>query len=314
MKALYFDGQNLTLINNHTIKEDEIRVKVRYAGICGTDIEILKGYMSYVGVLGHEFVGTIESKDKHLDGHRVSGEINVGCNQCDFCKKELERHCPNRTVLGILGRDGAFSEYLSLPKRNLHFIPDSISDEDAVFIEPLAAAFEILEQVDVKPENKIAIVGDGRLANLIAQVLKTKSKNITCFGHHQKKIEKIKKLGLNGQIGINPNDIRIFDIVIEASGSKSGYEDAMNLVKPRGILILKSTIASKSGVDLTPSVIHEVTIVGSRCGVFKPAIDALASGIIKVNDLIDSKYPLERFGDAFEHSQKKDTMKILFEP
>lgn len=316
MKALHFDGQKMTFRTDYNNpKSGEALVEVNLAGICGTDIEILNGYMSYQGIPGHEFVGVVkESQNKDLIGKRVVGEINVGCGICESCKKGLERHCPYRTVLGILRRDGAFAQFLSLPEKNLHVIPDQIHDEQAVFVEPLAAAFEIKEQINLKKESNIAIVGDGRLAQLVALVLNLSCQNITCFGRHKNKLELLKNLGIKTKIGIEPDDNQKFDLVVEATGSNSGFENTMKLIKPRGIVILKSTLASKKNIDLTPTVINEVTVVGSRCGPFRPAIHALASGMISVDNLIDSTYSLEKFQDAFEHTKKPGTLKILLKP
>jgi threonine dehydrogenase-like Zn-dependent dehydrogenase len=316
MKALHFDGQKMTFLTDYNSpKSNETLVKINLAGICGTDIEILNGYMSYQGIPGHEFVGVVkESQNTHLVGKRVVGEINVGCGSCESCKKGLERHCPYRTVLGILRRDGAFAQYLSLPEKNLHVIPDQIKDEQAIFVEPLAAAFEIKEQINLNQESNIAIVGDGRLAQLVALVLNLSCQNITCFGKHKNKLELLENLGIKTKIGIDSDDNQKFDLVIEATGSNSGFADTMKLVKPRGTVILKSTLASKKNLDLTPMVLNEVTVVGSRCGPFGPAINALASGMISVDNLIDSIYSLEKFQEAFEHAKKPDTLKVLLKP
>lgn len=316
MKALRFDGKELNYIDNHPKpKSDEALVRITLAGICGTDLEILQGYMSYEGVLGHEFVGVVEeSKNKELVGKRVVGEINVGCQKCDSCKKGMERHCPNRTVLGILNRDGAFAEYLSLPEKNLHVLPDSITDNQAVFIEPIAAAFEIKEQISLNPDWQVAIVGDGRLSQLIASVLMTSCPNVTCFGRHENKLERLEKIGVKTKIGILPEHEFIFDLVVEATGSTSGFLDSMRLVKPKGSVILKSTIASKENLDLTPAVVNEITLVGSRCGPFRPAINALATGVISVDGLIDSEYPLEKYYDAFKRAKESNTLKVVLKP
>ena len=316
MKALRFDGKKLNYIPDYPKPHsDEALVKVSLAGICGTDLEILQGYMSYEGILGHEFVGVVEdAKNKDLIGKRVVGEINVGCQSCDECKKGNVRHCPNRTVLGILNRDGAFAQYLSLPEKNLHVIPDSISDRQAVFIEPLAAAFEIKEQISLKPEWKVAIVGDGRLSQLICSVLKITCQNITCFGRHQNKLDRLKRLGIQTRIGIDHDDEFTFDLVVEVTGSNSGFLDSMKLVKPKGTVILKSTIASKENLDLTSAVVNEITLVGSRCGPFRPAINALASGIISVDDLIESEFPLEKFQEAFDDAKKSNMLKVVLKP
>ena len=316
MKATFFDGKKITLDKNYPNPDlNETLVRVNLAGICGTDLEILDGYMQYNGILGHEFVGTVEKSDNpEMIGKRVVGEINAGCEKCDFCIKGLQRHCSNRTVLGILKRNGAFAELLSLPEKNLHVIPDSISDEQAVFIEPLAAAFEINEQVSLKPEWNVAVVGDGRLAQLIIQVIKLICSNITCFGKHENKLEGLVQSGIKIKLGIESTDEQLFDLVVEATGSNSGFTDTMKLVKPRGIVVLKSTIASRENLDLTPTIINEITLIGSRCGLFKPAIDALATGKISVNSMIDSTFSLENFEDAINHAKKPDTLKVFLKP
>jgi len=316
MKAAYFDGTKIILDKNYLEKKsDEALVRVRLAGICGTDLEILQGYMKYDGVLGHEFVGIVEkSHNSALIGKRVVGEINTGCDKCNFCEKGMQRHCPNRTVLGILKRDGAFAEFLSLPEKNLHVIPDSITDEQAVFIEPLAAAFEIKEQISLERHWSVAIVGDGKLAQLIIQVLKLSCSNITCFGRHKNKLQNLVNNGIKIKLGIEPSDKQSFDLVVEATGNNSGFLDTMQLIKPRGIVVLKSTIAARENLDLTPIVVNEITLVGSRCGLFKPAIDALVTGIVSVNYMIDSTFPLEKFSEAIEYAKKPDTLKVFLKP
>ena len=318
MRTTLFDGKKLVFLGEYpspNSTDTETLVKISLAGICGTDLEILNGYMNYQGILGHEFVGVVvKSKNKDLVGKRVVGEINVGCGKCSSCKQGLERHCPNRTVLGILNRNGAFAEFLSLPEKNLHVIPDSITDQQAVFVEPLAAAFEILEQVDLDPTWNVAIVGDGRLANLIVCVLKLYCSNITCFGRHENKLEKIKKIGIKTQKSIDTKDEHQFDLVVEATGNNSGFVDTMKLIKPRGAVILKSTVASKESLDLTPTIINEITLIGSRCGTFRPAIEALASNKISVDHLIDSTYPLEKFKEAIEYAKKPNTLKVFLKP
>lgn len=316
MKAAYFDGTKILLKDDYpTPNLGEVLIKVRLAGICGTDLEMIQGYASYTGVLGHEFVGEVaESTNKDLIGKRIVGEINAGCGKCQMCTTGLERHCSQRTVLGIYKRDGAFAQYLSLPEKNLHVIPDSISDEQAVFVEPLAAAFEIKEQLHIEKDSKIAILGDGRLAQLIMRVLRINHPNITCFGRHAKKLQLAEKIGIKTKTVISPHDEHAFDVVIEATGSESGFLDTMKLAKPRGIVVLKSTIASKNKLDLTPAIVNEITFVGSRCGPFRPAIQALASGVIHVDDLIDSVYPLDKFSDALDAARSSEKLKILLKP
>lgn len=315
MKALYLE-KKITLKDDYPQpKSGEALVRVRLAGICGTDLEMIRGYMDYTGVLGHEFVGVVEKSSNYdLVGKRVVGEINAGCGRCTYCSSGLERHCPQRTVLGIYKRDGAFAQYLSLPEKNLHTIPDSISDEEAVFIEPLAAAFEIEEQIRIQENQKIAIVGDGRLAQLIVRVLKIKNKNITCFGRHQNKLHMLQKMQIAAKMGISKDDEHTFDVVVEATGSESGFSEAIKLAKPRGTIILKSTLASKGNLDFAPAIINEITMVGSRCGPFRPAIEALASGVVKVNDMVSAVYPIEEFEKAFEEAKKPTNIKILLRP
>jgi threonine dehydrogenase-like Zn-dependent dehydrogenase len=316
MKALYFDGKNLTLHTGYPKpKSGEAIIKVTMAGICGTDLEILKGYMSYSGVLGHEFVGIVEdSHNKELVGKRIVGEINAGCKKCQSCLSGLERHCQNRTVLGIYKRDGAFAEYISLPEENIYVLPDSVSDKQAVFVEPLAAAFEITEQLHIEPNWKIAILGDGRLAQLVARALRLSCYDITCFGHHERKTKLLQKIGIKTKTTIENSDEHSFDVVVEATGRESGFLDTMKLVKPRGTVVLKSTIASQNKLDLSPAVVNEITFVGSRCGPFRPAINALASGLVLVDDLIDAVYPLDSYNQAFEHAGKPGVLKILLQP
>jgi threonine dehydrogenase-like Zn-dependent dehydrogenase len=316
MHAAFFDGNQMNYDENYPDpKPGESLVRVSLAGICGTDLEILDGYMTYNGILGHEFVGVVEkSQNQDLIGKRVVGEINAGCNNCDSCKKGMQRHCPNRTVLGILKRDGAFAQFLSLPEENLHVIPESVTDEQAVFVEPLAAAFEIKEQVTLEKDWKVAVVGDGRLAQMICQVLKLSCPDVTCFGRHQNKLANLEKFGIPTKIGIASSDEQTYDLVVEATGSNSGFADTMKLVRPRGTVILKSTIASRENLDLTPTVVNEITLVGSRCGLFKPAIDALATRIISVDSMIDSTFPLEKFSDAIEHAKKPETLKVFLKP
>ncbi|NDF35229.1 MAG: alcohol dehydrogenase [Nitrosopumilaceae archaeon] len=314
MKAVYFDGSKISLKTDYpNPKSGEALVKVRLAGICGTDLEMIQGYASYVGILGHEFVGeVVESDNKNLIGKRIVGEINAGCGKCQMCADGLERHCPNRTVLGIYKRDGAFAQYLSLPEKNLHIIPDSVSDEQAVFVEPLAAAFEIEEQLKIKSDAKIAVLGDGRLAQLIVRVLRINHTNITCFGKHKEKLDMASKLGIQTKIGITPKDEHSFDVVVEATGSESGFLDTMKLAKPRGTVVLKSTIASKNRLDLTTAIVNEITFVGSRCGPFRPAIQALATGAVSVDDLIDSVYSLDDLDEALVAAKNK--LKVLLRP
>lgn len=280
---------------------DEALVHVRVAGICNTDLEIARGYMSYSGVPRHEFVGEV-------DGQRVVGEINAACGQCEFCRQRLDRHCPNRTVLGIAGRNGTFAECLSLPRRNLHSLPDSLDDEAAVFVEPLAAAFEILEQVPLQPEYQVALLGDGKLALLIAQVLRGRCR-LKIFGKHADKLRLLPELETTTDAPSGQ-----FDVVVEASGSPLGFQQALALVRPRGTLVLKSTVAAGTHLNLAPLVVNEVTVVGSRCGPFEPAIEALASGQVDPRPMISASYRLQDGVEAFERAAAPGVLKVLLRP
>jgi 2-desacetyl-2-hydroxyethyl bacteriochlorophyllide A dehydrogenase len=285
----------------------EAIVRVRMAGICGTDLELAKGYMGYRGIPGHEFVGeVIEAEDPALRGRRVVGEINAACGKCRACAEGLGRHCPNRTVLGILGRDGAFAEYLRLPDCNLIALPDSIPDECAVFIEPLAAAYEIFEQVSIPRNQRVLVLGDGRLGALVAMAFKAEGYEVTVGGHHP---EKSQRVGLASRPEADLNDR--YDVVIDCTGSNRGFTRALELVRPRGTLILKSTAAASAELNLAPVVINEITVLGSRCGKFAPAIDAMASGKIDPRPLISGTFPLDDGLRAVEEARKSSNLKIL---
>ena len=279
----------------------EALVRVRLAGICNTDLEIVRGYMGYRGVPGHEFVGEV-------DGRRVVGEINAACGSCDMCRQGLARHCAQRTVLGILGRDGAFAEYLSLPRQNLHDVPDALDDELAVSVEPTAAAFEVLDQVALQPEDRVALLGDGKLALLIAQVLRGRCR-LQVFGKHEEKLRLLPDVAWS----VEPPSGQ-FDVVVEASGSELGFQQALDLVRPRGTLVLKSTVAAGAQLNLAPLVINEVTVVGSRCGRFEPAIEALASGAVDPRPMISATYALADGLAAFERAASPGTLKVLLRP
>lgn len=318
MKALIFD-EGLKFVENYkepVLKAGEALIKTTYAGVCNTDEEITKGYMGYKGVLGHEFTGVVEKVfDKENEkwlGKRVVGEINAGCKNCSWCAKGLERHCPNRGTLGIWQKEGCFSEYFTLPVSNLLEIPDNVKDEEAVFIEPLAAAYEILEQVHIEPTHKVALLGDGKLGLSIALVLGALNIDITHIGKHQNKLDISAAAGNKTMFLENAKGLeQSFDIVIEATGSKGGFETSLSLVKPRGILVLKSTIAAKEGLNLAPVVINEITVVGSRCGQFAPVMRLLGKGAIDVKPLITKVVPFNQGIEAFELNRQKDTLKVI---
>lgn len=316
MKAVVFDN-GLKLDENYekpTPKVGEALIKVNTIGICNTDYEITKGYMGYKGILGHEFTGVVESinsTDQSLIGKRVVGEINCGCGTCKWCANDLERHCFNRSTLGIWQREGCFAEYVCLPVKNLLKIPANVTDEEAVFVEPLAAALEILEQVHIPPYKKVIVLGDGKLGLIIALALNSAGLNITLVGKHEEKLQIAKKQGVKIKL---LNDLKIgkdYDYVIEATGSITGFETSLSLTKPRGTLILKSTIAASKEFNLAPIVIDEITVVGSRCGQFAPALRLLESKKIDVNPLISDIYPIEQAIEAFERNTEKSSIKVL---
>ncbi|HYL58015.1 MAG TPA: alcohol dehydrogenase catalytic domain-containing protein [Candidatus Acidoferrales bacterium] len=312
MRALVFDD-GLTFRSDYpepVIAPGESVVRVALAGICGTDLEIACGYMKYRGVPGHEFVGTVAAtSNPNLRGRRVVGEINAGCGRCATCATGLARHCANRTVLGILGRDGAFAEFLRLPDANLIPIPDSMPDDVAVFTEPVAAACEILEQVQLARNKSIVVLGDGRLGALVGLTLKAEGHQALVSGHHREKLARLASLGL----ATAPDEslTEKFDVIVDCSGSGAGLQRAMELVKPRGTIILKSTAAAGTEINLAPLVVNEITVVGSRCGRFQPALAALEAGKIDPRLLIDATFALEDGLAAFEAARNPLNFKIL---
>lgn len=316
MLALYWNGRELTFDSSYPAPKANDRaaiVKINLAGICSTDLQIFKGYMGFRGIPGHEFVGVVREGPADLVGKRVVGEINFGCGQCDLCARDLSRHCPNRSVMGILNADGAFAEYVSVPIANLHAVPDIIPDEEAVFIEPLAAAFEILTQIQLDPGDEVLVLGDGKLGNLCAQALRLTGAKITALGKHPEKLALIKKSGVRTVL-LDDWKARAFDIVIEATGSASGLKLALSAVRPRGTLVFKSTIAGTHQLSLSPVVINEITIIGSRCGEFTPALEALEEKTVSVTPLIDKVYPLNDGLDAVAHAARRGVRKILLRP
>jgi threonine dehydrogenase-like Zn-dependent dehydrogenase len=315
LKALVFVEKKPVLkqVPKSVRSEGEALVRVLMAGICRTDVEICKGYMDFQGIPGHEFVGMVEDCDNTgLKGKRVVGEINAGCGICEFCRRGLERHCPNRTVLGILGRDGAMAEYLTLPEDNLLAVPANLSDEQAVFTEPIAAALEIPDQVKVGPGSRVLVIGDGKLGLLITMVLRLTGCGPVLVGKHPEKLAYFSRLGGEirelGEFAKSPD---LFDLVVEASGSPSGWELAVSRVKPRGTLVLKSTYHGKLDFNPAPLVINEVTVIGSRCGLFAPALRLMADGLIDPTPFISGVLPIEQAAEAFARARDRDTLKIL---
>src|SRR6266571_1774768 len=329
MRALVYANDSLSFEPHYpdpTLVEGEALIRVLQAGICNTDLEIIQGYMGFQGVLGHEFVGVVEEildtsgipSASPLIGKRVVGEINAACRRpdCFSCQHNMPTHCPNRTTLGIVNRNGAFAEYLTLPVANLHLVPDNVSDEEAVFVEPLAATFEMLEQVHLKPTDSVVILGDGKMGQLVAQVLALSGCEVMMVGKHEEKLALAEKRGvqtyvLDDATRFTLENRRRVDVVVECSGSTRGLEMALRLVKPRGTLILKSTVADKSTLYLAPIVIDEIRVQGSRCGPFAPAIRALSQKTVDIRPLISAHYSLDDGIVALEHAARPGVLKVL---
>ena len=314
MNALRFDETSgLHLVDIDVPRPNgEALVKVSLAGICSTDIQITRGYAGFSGTLGHEFVGIVESSPhRNQIGQRVVGEINAGCRVCDRCLQGDARHCLKRTVLGIHGRDGALADYLMLPAGNLLEVPDTVSDRDAVFCEPLAAACQILDQVTIEPTDRVAVIGDGKLGQLIARVLATTSSNLILIGKHKEKLELARAVGIKTDVSGEP---RSFDYVIEASGSPRGLSCAIELVRAQGTIILKSTFHEEVKLESWRIVVDEIRLIGSRCGRFAPALELLSIGRVKPAGLISAEFPLSQGLRAMELAATPGTLKVLVTP
>ena len=318
MKAVVFDKE-LKLVDNYAKpvpQKGEALIRITLAGICNTDYEITKGYMGYSGILGHEAVGIVEEvndDDKSLLGKRVVAEISYGCKdpQCTYCAEKLYRHCPNRHTLGIWKKDGCFAEYMTMPLEVLFEVPDNVPDEQAVFVEPLAAACEITEQLHIKPFEKVVVLGDGKLGLITALTLNAQNIDVILVGKHQNKLDIAKAQGVKTYL---LNDFAIekkYDVVVEATGSISGFETALALTRPRGVLVLKSTVAASKEFNLAPIVIDEITVLGSRCGQFGPALRLLKNNRIDFSPLISAVYNADDAIEAFEKNKQKDVLKVL---
>jgi alcohol dehydrogenase len=317
MKALYFDE---TLSVRETDRPQrgpgEALIEVLLAGICGTDRQILKGYSGFRGILGHEFVGqVVECDEAGWIGRRVVGEINVTCRTCGWCRRGLGRHCPRRTVMGIINRPGAFADFVALPTVNLHQVPAEVPNEAAVFTEPLAAACEILEQMLIPSRMRVAVLGDGRLGLLVAQVLRHAQAEVTVIGRHNN------KLGLASGWGMNvvhaeshPFPARSFTVVVEATGSPQGLEQALRIVEPRGTVVMKSTFHEPARFDTAKLVVDEITLLGSRCGNFQQALGLLRGGHVRVQEMISKTFPLLAGLEAFEYMNRTSCCKVLLAP
>jgi threonine dehydrogenase-like Zn-dependent dehydrogenase len=339
MKALRYENQKLSVIDVEKPDADgEALVRVTLSGICNTDLEITRGYAGFQGTIGHEFVGVIEELPEHVavtrpsgratidsepsltvglltPGQRVVGEINAGCGSCDLCRAGDPRHCAKRTVLGIVGRDGAHAEFLRLPVRNLLAVPDEVSDERAVFTEPLAAACGILERAQITEDTIVAVIGDGKLGLLCAQVLATTGAAVTLIGKHPHKLQIADRRGCETTT-VNKARLRAreFDVVVEASGSSTGFDLALDLLRPRGTLILKSTFHGATELNAARIVVDEISVVGSRCGRFSPALELLKTNAVNVESLISEEHPLGEGARAIGRAAEPGVLKVLLRP
>jgi threonine dehydrogenase-like Zn-dependent dehydrogenase len=315
MNGLWLGDQKLQFREDLPLPQSqsgEVVVKVLQAGICNTDIELLRGYYPYSGVLGHEFVGVVESGSERLAGQRVVGEINAVCGHCRFCTSGNSTHCENRTVLGIVNRAGAFAEYLRLPEQNLYPIPDSVSTDAATFTEPLAAALEIQQQVSIKTCDRVLVVGDGKLGQLVAQTLALTGCDLLAVGRHSDKLAHLEVRGI--QVGYADAAVpRTFDVAVECTGNPEGFVIALQSLRPRGTLVLKSTYAGRLSLDASALVVDEITLIGSRCGPFAEALKLLANHQVDVSSLIQARYALADGLLAFDHAQQKGVLKVLLE-
>ncbi|HEX8176582.1 MAG TPA: alcohol dehydrogenase catalytic domain-containing protein [Pyrinomonadaceae bacterium] len=320
MRALRYENGRLSLDEvEKPSYESEALVRVTLSGICNTDVEIVRGYAGFEGTIGHEFVGVVESApgSEHLVGGRVVGEINAGCGECELCRAGDSRHCPRRTVLGIVGRDGAHAEFLKLPVVNLVRVPENVPDEHAVFAEPLAAAWGITERAPLYKETRVAVIGDGKLGLLCAQALAlSEPARLVLVGKHRSKLELAGRRGIETALlgDVQGKWLREFDVVVEASGSESGFQLALDLLRPRGSLVLKSTFHGETRVATARIVVDEISVIGSRCGRFQPALDLLARGSVDVESLISEQYSLADGVRAMERAMAGGVIKVLLRP
>lgn len=289
-------------------------IRMRHAGICSTDLHLQRGYYGFAGTPGHEFVGeVVECDDPSWRGQTVVGEINLACGNCGVCRRALGRHCPNRTVLGIVKHPGAFAEYLTLPEANLHRIPEGVPPHLAVFVEPIAAACEILDQVSIWRGAKVAVLGDGKLGLLIAQVLQLHGAQVHLYGRHPEKMRLVEPLGvLSKEVGNTPPGTT-YPFVVDATGSSAGLERAVTMTRPRGTLIMKSTVHDRISIDTAPIIVNELTLVGSRCGRFEPALELLAGGKLILEPLIQQRFALSDAVEAFARAAQPGVCKVLLD-
>ena len=314
MKSLWLENNRMDVREvQPPRKPDEVLIKIRKAGICSTDLELVKGYYPYTGILGHEFVGeVVEAEDPSWIGQRVVGEINVVCLQCEQCLNGRPTHCENRTVLGIINRDGTFAEYTQLPTANLHRVPDSVPDEMAVFTEPLAAALEIQQQIQLKPNDRVLLIGAGRLGQLIAQTLALTGCNLHVVARHAQQQDLLKGRGIKIMSEEEIQPWR-WDVVVEATGSPGGFALARKAIRPRGTLVMKSTYKGEMSVNFSSIVVDEINLLGSRCGPFEPALRLMESRQVDPTVLIAEEFKLDEALKAFERAAETGVLKVLVE-
>ena len=316
MRAIWLENQIVSIREDLPIPqpaEGEALVRVRLAGICNTDLEMTRGYYPFSGILGHEFIGeVVNSSNQSLEGTRVTGEINIICGVCNACKQGTSSHCENRKTLGIHERPGCFAEYLAIPIRNLHRIPETVKDESAVFTEPLAAALQIQQQVQIKPSDRVLIVGAGRLGQLIAQTLALTGCDLNVVVRHEYQRKVLSRRGINTLPEMMVGS-RLYDLVVDATGSPGGFDLARKAVRPRGMLVIKSTYTDELTINFSSLVVDEITLVGSRCGPFEPALRMLEVGVVNPTPLITARYPLMDGMAAMEHASQPGVFKILLD-
>lgn len=310
MKALHLEDGTITVKNTPKPRPHagHVLVRVRLAGICNTDIELLRGYYGFRGRPGHEFVG-----ERVDTGQRVVGEINLACGKCDWCGRGLGRHCPRRTVLGIVKHPGAFAEYLTLPEANLFAVPAHVPDEHAVFTEPVAAACEILDQVRIAKGERVAVLGDGKLGLLIAQVLAAHGAEVHLYGKHKNKLKIAQECGLEARFWRQKPRFS-YSVTVDATGSPAGLRAAVAITRPRGTVVMKSTVHGETGLDMAPAIVNEITLIGSRCGRFAPAMKLITKGRLRLDEMIDREYALQEGPAAFERAMTPGVLKVLLRP
>jgi len=315
MKALWLEDRQLSVRDiDRPSADGQALVRVALSGICGTDFELARGYYPYTGAIGHEFVGeVVEAGDPSWIGERVVAEINDACGSCEMCRRGHPTHCEARTVLGIVAHDGAHAEYVKVPLANLHRVPDGVPDEAAVFTEPLAAALEILEQVHIRPSDRVLLIGAGRLGQLVGRVLALTGAHVRVIARYERQVKLLSAAGIECVAETEAGE-RCWDVVVEATGSPSGLTTARAALRPRGTLVLKSTYRGEITLDLARFVVDEITIVGSRCGPFAPALELLERDEVDPVPLIEARFPLARALEAMEVAASSGAMKVLLEP